>query len=83
MIKVTITKSEYETIKTKAEWDAIEDRIDPDSGKVLTKRGWTPQIDTEVLVERVIYSQELDDVDLRLAIAAINGLQLPPKVVGK
>lgn len=85
MFEITITKTGTVTEDAGGKWDIVEDYVDEDSGKVLQKRGYTPQIEVDRTKKFEIYRQQIEDGDFDLvtAIAAFNGLQVPPKVTGR
>ncbi len=83
MYEITIKKIETVTKKAGKDWDVISRTSEP--GKVGEDRtyGYTPEIDKEVEVNRVIYNQTVDDLELIDVIAAVNGVQgwRPPGVL--
>lgn len=82
MYEIIITKSDVETVLTERSWEEMKESIDKESGKVLVSRGWTPQVESEKEIKRVVFTQIIgsDDFDLQRVVAAINGLQLPVRV---
>lgn len=83
MYEITITKTGSVTEDAGGDWTVIEEYIE--DGLVLKKRGYTPSTKVSRTKQFEIYRQQVedDDFDLVNAIAALNGLQLPPKVAGK
>lgn len=67
--KITITETKTETKKIGKEWCQGADPENGDSGW-----GYSPEIEKDIDVQRKILEQEIDDIDIKTVIKAINGL---------
>ena len=83
MYEITITKAGVITEVVGGEWEILDEYVE--EGQVLHNRGRTPMYEKKSTKKQVFYTQQIEDeeFDLRVVVAAINGLQLPPRVAGK
>jgi len=65
--KIEITEITTETQMRGREWAPV-------SGDPSEKYAYTPEIEKQVNVERKIYTQDTDSLDLAKVIIAVNGL---------
>ena len=65
---IEITETAIETGFTGREWVKGVDPENPEKG------GYTPQVESKKKVSRVIYTQNLEDLDLTAVIKAVNGI---------
>ena len=69
--KITIEEEQYEEALTSQQW------LKGGSGQVSEdgEYGYTPQIKTQKKVNRTVFSQNLDDLNLTAVIKAVNGIE--------
>lgn len=68
MFTITITETKDVTKLSNPEWERGADPKDPEG------YGYTPRVEKTVTVNRDIFTQTVDDLDLKKVITAINGL---------
>lgn len=68
MYKVVIAETKMVKTMVGKEWDILSET---DKTK---ERGYTPEIEKEVEVEQVIYTQLVEELDLAVVIQAINDM---------
>lgn len=84
--KITVQRTAVEVTLKPSEWGVVkqveEERdsrfvseTEPSLTSVVDKRGWIPEILTRDVVEREIYSQTVDEIDLAALVSVVNGLK--------
>ena len=70
--KIVITEMGDETVTVGAKWLIGADTNKPEPGY-----GYSPEIETTETVERQIYTQNVETIDLKAVIRAVNDMEGP------
>jgi hypothetical protein len=73
MFKVTIEETKIETKVTGNEWKVVAQK--EEDGNQTPIYGYTPEIERRVEVERKVFEQTVEQLDIAAVIATINGLK--------